>query len=107
MKFRLTHDNHVLVARRLLLRRLWAKCLGREVGEDRMILPPSADRMIFDAMNPPTVIQPLVVCDGWIEPRHPRVVLQDGDLAHLSHGMCPTCSAVMRAKMDPRKQEGR
>ena len=41
------------------------------------------------------VVQPLVVCDGWTNPRHPRVVLRDGDPARVSHGMCEACKRAM------------
>ena len=38
----------------------------------------------------------LVVCDGWVEPRHPRIVLQDGDLEGLiSHGICEACKEAV------------
>ena len=40
----------------------------------------------------------LVVCDGWVEPRHPRKVLQDGDPARVSHGICPECLEAVAPK---------
>lgn len=41
----------------------------------------------------------LTVCDGWTEPKHARIILEDGDPAQpISHGMCATCSAAMQAQ---------
>lgn len=88
-----------------------------------MILHPEADRRIFDAVKTavrprlrtwnnrersmrdelpverlgsiPKTTPPLIVCDGWTEPRHPRKVLGDGDPARVSHGMCPACQKAM------------
>ena len=38
---------------------------------------------------------PLVVCTGWTEPRHARIVLRQGDATRVSHGMCPACEKAM------------
>lgn len=38
----------------------------------------------------------MVVCDGWTEPRHARIVLRDGDPARVSHGMCAECEEKMK-----------
>lgn len=38
----------------------------------------------------------MVVCDGWTEPRHPRVVLKAGDPEQISHGMCKACHEQIR-----------
>lgn len=47
-----------------------------------------------------------VVCDGWVEPRHPRVVMMEGDPKRISHGICEECSnALLRMSpsvVDPR-----
>lgn len=40
-------------------------------------------------------MKPMVVCDGWTEPKHPRIVLSIGDPTRVSHGMCATCEQAM------------
>ena len=42
------------------------------------------------------VYLPLVVCDGWTEPRHSRRILKNGNPQHVSHGMCRECSNKMQ-----------
>lgn len=54
------------------------------INEERRIHP-----IIFER-------NPLVVCDGWTEPKHPRKVLKDGDPARVSHGLCAECDEAMR-----------
>ena len=39
-----------------------------------------------------------VVCDGWAEPRHPRIILTPGDPSRISHGMCPACATHMETQ---------
>lgn len=48
-----------------------------------------ADDLLFNV--------PIVVCDGWVEPRHPRKILKHGDLDRVSHGMCMECAATIYA----------
>ncbi len=38
---------------------------------------------------------PTVVCDGWVRPQHPRIVLKQGNSELVSHGMCPECEKEM------------
>jgi hypothetical protein len=39
-----------------------------------------------------------VVCDGWIEPKHPRRLLRRGDAdAGVSFGMCDACAMALLA----------
>lgn len=42
-------------------------------------------------LTPTNTLLPMVVCDGWTEPRHPRIILKDGDPTRTSHGMCEAC----------------
>lgn len=92
-----------------------------------MNLDESADRRIFDAFHqtpasiarakaiqraeriaagvdvetgrPFPLAPPMVICSGWIEPRHEPIVLKDGDPTRISHGMCQHCSDALEAQM--------
>lgn len=53
--------------------------------------------ILSDAPTQPTREQQLtIVCDGWVEPRHPRKMLKPGNPEHVSHGMCPECAEALR-----------
>lgn len=43
-----------------------------------------------------------VVCDGWTEPRHPRVVIKQGNPRVISHGMCAECQRALDEEMNRR-----
>lgn len=61
-----------------------------------MILNKEVDAKIFalaTSQRPPTV-----VCDGWTEPRHPRIVLKFGSL-QVSNGMCEACQREMEKEL--------
>lgn len=36
-----------------------------------------------------------VVCDGWTEPRHARIILKQSTSELVSHGMCAECDEEM------------
>ncbi len=38
-----------------------------------------------------------IVCDGWTNPRHPRIILKQGGPGPVSHGMCPACAKAMQS----------
>jgi hypothetical protein len=41
-----------------------------------------------------------VVCDGWANNRHPRIVMEAGDPQRISHGICDACMAAMLGEAD-------
>lgn len=56
-----------------------------------MTIQEQADVILTNALT--------VVCDGWTEPRHARVVLTAGDPEQISHGMCDDCSRQLAKRI--------
>lgn len=47
----------------------------------------------------------IVVCDGWTEKPHGRIVLGEKEGTDgISHGMCPACAKALDAEMDAHEE---